>query len=171
MFALLLIYSFNILNTTFFLVNCFCFCSSALCFLANSLKSISNINPSCLINLWLIKNYASSFIFIIFKAFLFPCETGFSFQYAFVKFSILHTTKIFLNLLLRGEISLEPLKKAVFFNFIMGEWKRSKSGFLAYIRRHYLTSKKNFFHNRKIQNGGNMTDPVDSFAANIFCGR
>ena len=72
---------------------------------------------------------------------------------------------------LRGEIPLEPLKKAVFFNFILGEWKRSKFGFFAYIRRHYLTSKKQFFHDRKIQNGGNMTDPVDSVAANIFCGR
>ena len=41
----------------------------------------------------------------------------------------------------------------------------------AYIRRHYLTSKKQFFHDRKIQNGGNMTDPVDSVAANIFCDR
>ena len=59
---------------------------------------------------------------------------------------------------LKGEIPLEPLKKAVFFNFILREW-------------HYLTSKKLFFHDRKIQNGGNMTDPVDSVAANIFCGR
>ena len=40
---------------------------------------------------------------------------------------------------LRGEIPLEPLKKVVFFNFILGEWKQSKSGFYAYIRRHYLT--------------------------------
>ena len=76
-----------------------------------------------------------------------------------------------IRLVLRGEIPLEPLKKAVFVNFILGEWKRSKSGFFAYIRRHYLTSKKQFFHDRKIQNGGNMTDPVDSVAVNIFCGR
>ena len=75
------------------------------------------------------------------------------------------------SMALRGEIPLELLKKAVFFNFIPGEWKRSKSGFFAYIRRHYLTSKKQFFYDRKIQNGGNMTDPVDSVAATIFCGR
>ena len=49
------------------------------------------------------------------------------------------------SLELRGEIPLEPLKKAVFFNFILLEWKRSKSGFFAHIRRHYLTSKNNFF--------------------------
>ena len=72
---------------------------------------------------------------------------------------------------LKGGDTSKTLKKTNLFNFILGEWKRSKSGFFAYIRRHYLTSKKQFFHDRKIQNGGNMTDPVDSVAANVFCGR
>ena len=72
---------------------------------------------------------------------------------------------------LRGEIPLEPLKKQ-FFSILLWENENEASlDFFANIRRHYLTSKKQFFHDRKIQNGGKMTDPVDSVAANVFCGR
>ena len=71
---------------------------------------------------------------------------------------------------LRGEIPLE--QKSSFFQFYSGRMKTKQVQiFFSYIRRNYLTSKKQFFHDRKIQNGGNITDPADSVAANIFCGR